>query len=193
MAASINFLSERRKKLTKQQVVDLKIFRLMTGIGIGVFLVFLLSLGARLALAYNLDQVAQRQNQLMKVVQSQEDEEKSYVIFAAKLRVISELFVQRRDKQEAIKYFSTLFGSDVMVSDIAYQADTSVLTFGLQAKNIFSLESVFSKLHTPEVKDQFTSVTASELRRDKNGVYQTSVIVVLKEDKTANPEVPTQP
>jgi len=187
MSASINFLSERRKKLTKQQVLDQKIFKLLTGVGIGVFIIFLFTLGVRLAFAFNLDQITKKENQTLQIVQSQESSEKSYVIFAAKLKVISELFVQRRDKQEAIKYFSTLFGPEVTVSDIAYEADTSLLTFGLKANNIFTLDQVFNKLGTPEVRAQFKSVAATELRRDKQGAYQTSVVVTLK-DEPVNPQ-----
>jgi len=182
MAASINFLSERRKKLTKQQLVDLKIFRVVSGVGIGILLALLIAVGSRLFFSYTLTQIAAKQSAILALVKSQEESEKSYVIFAAKLRVISELFVQRRDKQEAIKYFSTLFGPDVLVSDIEYEADTSLLTFGLEAKNIFTLETVFNRLNTQEVKDQFASVAATELRRDKFGTYQTSVLVTLKEE-----------
>jgi hypothetical protein len=154
----------------------------MTGVGIGILLVFVVTLGIRFAMVYNLSRVKDKQQQILKVVKSQEESEKSYVIFAAKLRVISELFVQRRDKQEAIRYFSTLFGPEVIISDIAYEADSSILTFGLQAKNIFTLENVFSLLSTPAVRDQFTTVSASELRRDKLGIYQTSVVVTLKDE-----------
>jgi len=195
MAASINFLRERRKKLTKQQVLDQKLFKVFSGIGIGIFLVFLGSVGARLALAYNLNQITQKQNRMLQVVRSQEANEKSYVIFAAKLRVISELFVQRRDKQEAIKYFSTLFGPDVTVSDIAYEADSALLTFGLQAKNIFTLENVFGNLRNPQVKEQFAAVAASELRRDKTGSYQTTITVTLKSNLTepSSDQASTQP
>lgn len=190
MAASINFLSERRKKLTKQQILDLKIFRIVSGIAIGAFIVLLISVGARMAFAFNLKKITDLQAQTLQQVKSQEESEKSYVIFAAKLRVISELFVQRRDKQEAIKYFSTLFGTDVLVSDIAYEADTSLLTFGVEAKNVFTLESVFNKLSTQQVKDQFVDVKATELRRISNGSYQTSVLVTLK-DGAASAAAPT--
>lgn len=135
-------------------------------------------------MAYQLQQLSNQENRLLSQVRSQEDSEKSYVIFAAKLNVLSQLFAQRRDKQEALEYFTTLFGSDVLVSDVAYDADSGVLTLGLKANNIFTLQTVFEQLRSEEVKSQFTSVTTSELRRDDQGSYQTTVTIALKEENT---------
>lgn len=181
MATTINFLRDRHRRLTKQQALDQKIFKITTAVGGICLALLLLTLGIRLFMAYQLQQLNNQENRLLAEVRSQEDSEKSYVIFAAKLNVLSQLFAQRRDKQEALEYFTTLFGPDVLVSDVAYDADIGVLTLGLKANNIFTLQTVFDQLRSDEVKSQFASVTASELRRDDQGSYQTTVTISLKE------------
>lgn len=184
MRSTINFLRDRRRRLTKQQELDKKIFNITT-VACGVaFAVFLISLGVRLFFAYTLDQLTNRENRLLAQIRSQEDSEKSYIIFAAKLKVLSALFEQRRDKQEALAYFTTLFGPNVLVSDVAYDAESSILTLGLKATDIFTLQGVFDLLNSPEVGERFQSVAASELRRNDLGEYQTNVTIELKQAET---------
>lgn len=181
MATTINFLRDRRRRLTKQQQLDRKLFKFSSlALGIG-FSVFIVTLGARLLFAYNLEQLVNQENRLLAQVRSQEDSEKSYIIFAAKLKVLTELFSQRRDKQEALAYFTTLFGPDVLVSDVAYDANDAILTLGLTAKDIFTLDTVFDRLGSDEVRSQFEKVAASELRRNDQAEYQSNVTITLKE------------
>lgn len=178
---AINFLKDRRKKLTKQQLLDMKLFRAAGAICLACFVLFIAAVGVRLLLAYQLDQQKKRENQLLVQIRSQEDNEEAYVIFAAKLKVLAALFEQRQDKQEALQYFTTLFGSDILVNDVAYDSEDNILTLGLQAADIFSLQSVFDQLQSEQVKDQFLSVAASDLRRNDQGQYQTNITVQLQE------------
>lgn len=179
---TINFLKDRRKKLTKQQLLDMKVFRVAGGVLLACFVLFVVGIGIRLYLAYELDLQKNRENQLMAQIRAQEENEEAYVVFAAKLKVLAALFEQRQNKQEALQYFTTLFGSDVLVSDVAYNADNNVLTLGLQAADIFSLQTVFEQLQSQAVKDQFDSVNASDLRRNDRGQYQANVTIDLKEE-----------
>lgn len=181
MATTINFLRDRRRKLTKQQTLDRKIFQIMSWVGGAVFVVFIGAVGIRLFMAYQLQQLNDRETRLLAQVRSQEDSERSYIIFAAKLQVLAQLFEQRRDKQEALEYFSTLFGPDVLISDVAYDADSGILTLGLRANTVFTLQSVFEQLNSSVVKERFAGVSAGDLRRNDQGEYQTSITIALKE------------
>lgn len=179
MATTINFLRDRRRRLTKQQALDQKMFKAAAAVCGICFGIFIASVGIRLFLAYQLQQLGDRENRLLAQVRSQEDSERSYVIFAAKLKVLSQLFEQREDKQVALEYFTTLFGPDVLVSDVAYDADAGELVLGLKANNVFTLQTVFNQINSQEVKDEFRSISASELRRDDQGAYQTTVTIGL--------------
>ena len=179
MSYTINFLRHRRKELSKQDQQDQRWFRISSMVAGGVLILSLLIVSGQLFLTYQRKQVITRQENLKKQIMSHEDVERSYVIFANKVKILTELFKQRSDKRTAINYFSSLFGPDVLISDISYEGDEGILQFGLKAKSIFTLEEVFTKLSTDEVKAQYSMVSKSDLSRDQEGSYRMSVTITL--------------
>lgn len=177
----INFLKSRRKQLTDRQQRDRRFFQ-YAAIGLGIiFTLFVVALGVRLWLAYSIGGLQTRQEQLKQQIASLEDNERSYVIFVTKLQILTDLFGQRKNKQEAITYFSSLFDDRVLIKDITYQAEDNLLAFGVEANSVFTLEEVFSRLSDPEVKERFAELNRSELKRDVDGSYSIQVTVVLKQ------------
>ncbi len=179
---SINFLRERRRKLTKQQKFDFQAFRVTSVVCVVAVVLLVATVSARLALAMMVSRSTQEQNRLMTSIKQQETNERTYLVFAAKLKALSELLAQRQDKQLAITYFSTIFGEGVLVSDISYDGDAETLTFGLKAADVFTLEKVLQVLKSEDVKQQFEGVKTDAISRSTTAEYQTTVTIVLKKD-----------
>lgn len=177
----INFLKGRHKQLNKLQLLDQKWFKISLGVLGIVVVIFVIVLSARLWIAYQVRTVISRQEQLKQRIQLLEKNEQSYVIFAAKLQVLTELLAQRKNKKEAIQYFSSLFDPSVLISNITYAADDNILSFTLKAPTIFSLDAIFSSLQQPQLKDQFEQVEKSDLRRSEDGSYSMQVTITLKQ------------
>lgn len=190
MPYNINFLKDRRKRLTKQDIADRQIMRYTLYVLGGVLAVMVLVLSVRGFLWYRTNQVAERQAQLKRAVLSQEDIEKSYVIFANKIKILRELLDERANKQVAIDYFSGIFGDEVLIREIEYESQIGILSFGLKANNVFVLENVFTILNSDQVKNDFSSVSKSELRRGNDGSYNVKVIVGLVKEKPAPVKAP---
>ena len=109
--------------------------------------------------------------------------EKNLVVMVSKINILSDLYKQRRDKQQAITYFGSVFGVGVSIKQIEYVSTDSLLTFTLSAKDIFSMDRVLLTLKTQELKDKFVKISPSNLRRTEDGAYQINIAVVLAEGK----------
>lgn len=180
MLTSINFVRERRKRLTESGLRDLEFFKISAIVTGAVLAIFLVSLGVRLFLINQLQQIKTEQQRYQRLVVSQDEIEKSYIIFTNKLRTLTEIFKQRRNKQAALSYFSYVFGPEVVIERIAYDAKSDLLAFGLKTNDIFELEKVTAILESEETKRQFASLTTSRLVRAVSGEYQMQVTLVLK-------------
>lgn len=180
MTRGINFVANRRKRLTAQQLQDEKWFKYATIGLIGVFVVFLIVVGIRLFLMYRMNTLKDDQLNTRKAVEAQEHVEKEYNIFAHKLRALSDLFGKRQDKQEAMVYFSQVFGPQVIISGIDYsEQDDSIVSFTLTAPSIFDLENVFRILESDEVRTTYSRVHKSDLGRGESGAYTIKLTIVL--------------
>ncbi|NCN87740.1 MAG: hypothetical protein GW941_02500 [Candidatus Pacebacteria bacterium] len=182
MAKDINFVQNRRKKLTKDQKKDFQIFKIVVGT-FGVLLaVFFITLGIDFYLKFQVKKAQDQQREMERQVLAQEPIEQSIVIATEKLKILSELFDQRYDKQAAIDYFSNIFGPQVLIKDINYEADERILSLRLQSQSIFVLEEVFLKLSDPTVDEQFGNVNKSELIRNDRGGYNMAITLSLSEE-----------
>jgi len=176
----INFVRDQRKRLTKLQVRD-KLFLRYAAIVCGFsFALFIIVVSSRIYLSLQVKQLIERQDLQRAQIQAQESNERQYLLFAAKLEALSKLFINRRNKQEAINYFSTLFGADVLISSIKYDSISGELEFGLRTRNVFSLNEVIDTLRTPQVRDRFESLSFKDLSRTSSAEYQTNIRLTLK-------------
>lgn len=179
--AQINFVRQRVKKLSKLAIQDKKIFKL-TAIITAIFLLILLGvIGVRFYFLKQLKQVGADQDAMLEEVKSYENRERSFVLFVNKLEVLSKIFLKRQDKQDAIEYFTQVFGPDVVLERIAYDAQAQLLAFGLRAADVFTLERVFQVLSETVEGKGFTEVNKSNLQRTDQGSYQMQITVVLGE------------
>ncbi|MCB9801167.1 MAG: hypothetical protein H6773_03220 [Pseudomonadales bacterium] len=180
MARLINFVANRRKRLTQQQLQDEKWFRYAI-IGVMViFVFFLIVVSVRFFLVYRFNRLEEDQANTRKAISAQENIEKDYNIFAHKLRALSDLFGKRQDKQEAMVYFSQAFGPHVIISGIDYsEDDNNIVSFTLTAPSVFDLENVFKVLESDEVKQKYAKVDRSDLGRGENGAYTIKLTIIL--------------
>jgi hypothetical protein len=183
MAKQVNFLRERRKALSKVEQLDRRILMIMSYVFGAIFVVFFIVFGIRLYLDSQLNQVKMRQQEVRSQIVTNQDSEKSFVIFVNKLKSLSQIYQNRRDKKEAIEYFTNLFGADVFITQIEFDQKNKVLVFKLQSTDIFSLREVFKKVDSPEIKEKFTSVNPSDLNRLPDGRYEMSLAVVTEKKK----------
>lgn len=179
MSADINFVRERQKQLSKREIQDRKILRYSQFFLGGVLLVMMVCLGGVLALRLQLQQVTDRQDELKRLVKLQEDTEKSYIVFVNKLKTLSNLFAQRSDKQEAIRFFNQVFSGLALIREIEYVMSDNSLSFGLRTNSIFEADRVFQALEAPNVKEKYPRINKSELRRNDEGAYEIGITVNL--------------
>lgn len=180
MARDINFVANRRKRLTAQQKQDEQWFQYAIIGVISIFVIFLIVIGIRFFMVYRLDQLESEQENTRKAITSQEQVEKDYNVFAHKLRALSDLFGKRQDKQEAMVYFSQVFGPQVIISGIDYsEEDDSIVSFTLTAPSVFDLENVFTVLESEDVRTTYSKVEKSSLGRGESGAYSIKLTIVL--------------
>jgi len=183
----INFLAERRKGLTKTEVQDRKIMRLASFIFGGAFLLFLLIFGVRFYFDRQLVQVKEAQKGARSQILNNELTERSFVIFVYKLSALAELTQDKQDKNNAISYFSHIFGPEVFIRQISFLEKERILTLKIQSDSIFSLKQVFSLLNSEPVRAQFSSINPSDLTRTAQGDYQMAITAVVKSNTAVSP------
>lgn len=180
--SEINFLQRRRATLTKVDKRDL-FFRKYAIIAFGaVFVLFFAVAGTNIFLTNRLKQLNTQQQALNNQIVSEEPVEISFLIFAQKLKSVREIYEERSNKQQAIDYFSNIFGGQVFLSGMNYgeESDGNKLTLRLTSANIFAFENTLKILDSQEVKKVFSSVTKSGLRRNETGSYNLDIAVELR-------------
>lgn len=192
MAKSINFVGERRKKLTKAQKQDKKIMKITVNVLVAVFAIFLIIVGARFYFVFQVKSIKDTQTEIRNRIIANEPIEKDYIVFAQKLKKLSVFFGKRKDKQEALVFFSKVFGSDVIVSGIDFSsADEDVVSFVIKAPNIFVMERVFNTLKEDRVVTIYPNIKKSSMRRSATGNYTINLEVILVEAATITQAVAT--
>ena len=183
MAKTINFVGERRKKLTQSQKQDQKIMKITINVLIGVFSIFVLVTIARFYYVFQVKGLHDNQDGIRARILANEPVEKEYIIFAQKLKQLSLFFGQRKDKQEALIFFSEVFGTDVIVSGIDYSSSNAdTVSFTIKAPNIFVMDRVFTTLASTQVTDMYPNIKKQSMRRSATGNYTIDLSVVLAKD-----------
>lgn len=184
---SINFLSQQHKKITKQQKLDQKLFRfsiiglVVSGLFVVVAIGSLVFMNLRFTTAE--DEVSQLESQIL----ANEEIEESAVVLSRKVSILDELIDQRDDKQQAIEYFTNLFGPQVVLRDISYQSEEGLLQIGVQTLSIFELERVIDLLRGGQTVDRYGLIKLTNLRRGSQGEYGLSLQIPLRESEPGEP------
>ncbi|HCR81387.1 MAG: hypothetical protein UY13_C0002G0519 [Candidatus Pacebacteria bacterium GW2011_GWB1_47_8] len=189
--SEINFLQRRRAGLTKVEKQDF-VYRRYALIFFSVaFSLFVVSIGSHIFLTQRLKRLSVQHQSLTEQIANDEPVEISFLIFSQKLKSIREIYENRSNKQQAIDYFSNIFGEQVFLSGMNYGGEGNQLTLRLTSEDIFAFENTLNVLDSTEVKNAFSSVTKSGLRRDETGSYSLDLAVELKkagEQTNANPQ-----
>lgn len=182
MSRQINFLAERRKALTKTELQDRKVMRVASMIFGGVFMVFLAVFAVRFYFDRQLFQVREAQKTARAQILNNESIERSFVIFVYKLTALANLTQDKQEKNQALTFFSNLFGDDVFVRQMSFLEKEKILSLKIQSDSIFSLREVFALLNSQQVRDQFVSINPSDLVRTAGGDYEMIITAVVKEN-----------
>lgn len=181
---AINFVSSRQKSLTKKQVVDQKYFYISAGVFGVVVLITLIVLGVQWYVFSKVKTVKQESEILKEQILAGEDKENTFIVLVHKLEAISKVMDERKARQEAVDYFSTVFGNEVLVEEMRYEEDQQrqLLVFKLISKDVFVLEGVLGKLQSQELKEKYPLVKFSDLKRSEKASYSLDVTVSLSQE-----------
>ena len=181
MPRDINFVRERQRQLTKQEIGDKKLFKVSL-VAVSILgALCLVVIGIRLFLVFRYKQVSSQQETLRAQIVSREEIEKSFTIFSHKLKILTDLFGKRKEKQETLAYFSNLFGSDVIIGQLSYDSSIEVLSFTLQAKSIFVMKDVFDIMNSVDMETRYPKLEKSSLGRGSDGTYSMNIMIGLGE------------
>jgi hypothetical protein len=180
MPDSINFVKDRRRQHSKREVQERLWFRWSVIVTVGMVVVSLLMVGGRLLVDSQLKGLQTQQATLKKEIVGQESVERALRIYNQKLAVLKSIFEKRSNKQAAISYFSEVFGPTVLIKEIAYEAGDDVISFNVEAADIFELQRIFGILDNQKTRDQFAQISRSDLKRSSDGSYEVNVVVTLK-------------
>jgi hypothetical protein len=177
---SINFFGRAGDLYQRTRQQDQKFLKwALIGFGIVVG-IFLILLTINLILGQQLKRLNTQQLEGKQSLVNNQSVEVAYLIFSHKLAAIAQIFEQRNNKQQAINYLSSLFGSQVFISGVTYEGTAQVLSLNLNSANIFDLSQLLEQLDTPEVKQNFSSLVKSNIRRNDDGSYDLKLTLELK-------------
>jgi len=199
MVNTINFLNQHRENIVERQQRERTWFRWSIGFFAFVAVLSAALVGATFFIQFRINTTQQRISAVEQQVLAQQDVEESVVILVEKLKTLAQLLEIRSDKQEALSFFTDLFGSQVLVRQIAYEADSSILSLRLETPSYFTLQNMFELLDRPETREQYPFISKSELRRSQSAAYSMAITVILDEAlaervmQQENGSIPPQP
>ncbi|HEX9817564.1 MAG TPA: hypothetical protein VGA89_01560 [Patescibacteria group bacterium] len=177
--SEINFLNLRRASLGKTNKQDALYRRWTTRAFIVTLILFALATATNIFLTIRLRQANDKQSILSEQIAKDEPIEISFLIFAQKLKSVKEIYENRSNKQQAIDFFSNIFGDQVFLSGMNYGGEGNQLSLRLTSADIFAFENTLTILSSEEVKNAFSTVSQSGLRRDETGSYSLDIAVEL--------------
>lgn len=179
---NINFFSNRVNQKEKQKKLDAKIFRISTYVLIGIALIMVGTFSFKLYNNLQINDTNKKIKAYRESILGQESTEINYLIFVNKIKVISEIYQKRSNKQEAMDYFSKTFIDKAIIVGMNYQEDQGGLILQLNSDNVFKLQEVNDTLDSPEVRQQYKNIDKSSLTRTNTGSYKLTLKLELKKD-----------
>ncbi len=177
---NINFFSNRISKKAKQKKQDLKMFRISTYVLIGVTLLMVATFGFKFYNALQIKQTNQEIKDYKETILGQESVEIAYLIFVNKIKVISEIYQKRSNKQEALEFFSQIFAGTADIIGMNYQEDQGGLVLQLSSDNIFKLQATNEILDSTTLRQKYREIEKTALTRTEQGSYKLGLTLELK-------------
>lgn len=177
---NINFLANKVDQKGKQKQRDAKVFRFSTYFLIVVTLLMIGAFSFKLFNTLRINNTEKKIAEYKNSILSQEKIEINYLIFVNKLKVISEIYQKRSNKQQAMNYFSDAINNTAEITGMNYQEDQGGLTLQLSSDNIFKLKEANNILNSQELRDQYQNIEKSSLTRTNFGNYKLTLKIELK-------------
>ena len=177
MSREINFLSERRKTLSKQEAKDKRLLRIAL-IFLAIVIVALLGcIGGLYYFNSQLAKVKSLESAARTEILSNADTEQSFVLFVRKLSSLAAIAQDRQDKRNVIDYFNQVFGPDVLIKGLEFDPKNKLLLFKIESPDVFKLRAVLDLVNSPDIQAKFVSLNPSDLSRTSDGKYEMSLAV----------------
>lgn len=184
----INFVRHRRRELTKIEVQDRRNFRYGIVVFCAAVVLLLIVMSVRFFLVNQIKRTNDKTTAIKQEIKNKQAIEDEYLTLMKKVQIITNLFGQRREKQQALSYFSSLFDPEVIVSQLSYDADTHTLSLTLRAPSIFSMKKIFDTLRSANVKEKYPTFTVGQLSRAMDASYSMGIILPLPTRPIIAPE-----
>lgn len=179
---NINFLANRVNQKDKQKEQDVKIFRLSTYVLIAIAVIMVATFAFKLSTNLRITSAEKKIKEYKESILAQEATEIGYLIFVNKIKVISEIYQKRSNKQEAMNYFSEAFAGKAEIIGMNYQEEQGGLVLQLSSDNVFALEEVNSILDSAELRREYQNIEKSILSRTEFGSYKLTLKLELKKN-----------
>lgn len=176
----INFLTNRINQKGKQKEKDVKIFRISTYTLIALAVIMVATFAFKFWTNLQINNTDAKIKEYKASILGQEKTEISYLIFVNKIKVISEIYKKRSNKQEAMTYFSDVFGDKAEIIGMSYQEDQGGLILQLDSSNVFSLQEVNDILDSKELRQEYADLEKNALTRTDTGSYKLTLKLELK-------------
>lgn len=179
MPGQINFLAERQKGISKQQLQDIKWLKI-AGVAFGLTVVLAIAIfGIFFYYLSQLNSVTDQEKAVRAQIIGNKENEMAYLTYVRKLNTLATLYKDRQDKNDIIAYFSSLFGSDVVVTGIEFDQKDKLLHFKVQSRDVFVLRRVLSVVNSSQVKEKFPALAISDLTRNNTAAYEVTISVPI--------------
>lgn len=177
---NINFFSNRINQKDKQRKTDAKFFHISTYVLIGITLIMVAIFAFKFYNTLQINNTNQKIKDYRETILGQENVELNYLIFVNKIKVISEIYQKRSNKQEAMEFFAQAFADKADIIGMNYQEDQGGLILQLNSDNIFELEEVNEILDSVDLRQQYQNIEKSALTRTEKGNYKLTLKLELK-------------
>ena len=184
MPVNINFVADRQKQLKVRQEKDGPLLKKMIILLAVIVVLTGITLAVQIYFGLEKKQVLAGQARIKAAIDERKETDQRYAVFFQKLAVLTQLFGERQNKQEALLYFRNLFGDGVTVTGLTYNETDQQLTFSLLSPSVFKLETVFKTLKSEALKTKYPQVERHNLIRSDNGSYSMQLTVNLNPDQS---------
>lgn len=177
---SLNFLRQRRQKLSVLRKQD----SLILTISIGFMAVVLLVTLGLIAYTINQDQQLNKlkgdEGEVTKTLASMTDKEAEYLVYSARLKTLAIIWPMRGSQQKTLDFLTDITMTNVSYQQVTFDQTKRLLEFSVVTTDYFALEEFITLVRTPAIQDRLESFAIGGVRRDDQGRYSFSVDMQLK-------------
>jgi len=174
---NINFLKDRRAEIKDKRKKDRKTLQyglIVFGI---CFVAFLGVSSYRIVLKVSFNKIIKQQDEEKIIIDDHLATELEYKLLSYKLKTVKQVFDERSNKQEAIRFFTLLLADTTYSKGISYEEKK--LTLKLLTRNIFTLEETLDLIASKEVTEKYSKIKQQEIIRNDDGTYSVELIIDL--------------